>query len=230
MPVLTTEGLQSAADDASTLGGVQWAIAAGTVNAITGVYPETVTALYDGLILGFRASGANTSATPTFGPDGLTQRTIVKAGGQALAPGDIPAALAEMLVRYNLANTRWELMNPATGGDTAWANYTPTITAASGTITTSSGTLRWRRRGKVVEFYGNITITTNGTGAGSVNFTYPVGNGGGIQAAGSGFTSAVVSVFVSLDPGAGGRLFKYDGTYPGVTGQSIFVSGSYEIA
>jgi len=228
MPVLTTEGLQAAADDASTLGGVQWAIAAGTVNAITGVYPETVTALYDGLILGFRASGANTSATPTFGPDGLTQHTIVKAGGQALAPGDIPAALAEMLVRYNLANTHWELLNPATSGDTAWANYTPTITAASGTITTSSGTIRWRRRGKVVELYGTITITTNGTGAGNINFTLPVVPAGTVS--GNGYTSAPVAVIVIFDTGSGGRLFKYDSTYPGVTGQSIVFSGSYEIA
>ena len=113
MPTVTTEGLQAEAAAAATVQDAQWAIAAGTADVITAVYPDPVTVLTDGLILGFRASAANATAAPTFGPDGLTQHTIVKIGGVALIPGDIPGALAEVLVRYNLANTRWELLNPA---------------------------------------------------------------------------------------------------------------------
>jgi hypothetical protein len=90
-----------------------WAAASGTVNVITAAYSPANTALTDGLLLGFRASGANTSTTPTFAPDGLTAHTIVKYNGLALAAGDIPGNLYECLVRYNLANTWWELLNPA---------------------------------------------------------------------------------------------------------------------
>lgn len=97
-----------------------WAVAAGTANAITATYAPANLSLTDGLILGFRATNANTSSAPTFAPDGLTARTITKSGGVALFAGDISGNLAEVLVRYNLANTRWELLNPATNAD-PWA-------------------------------------------------------------------------------------------------------------
>lgn len=89
-----------------------WAEAAGTVDVITATFAVPNAALTDGLLLGVRALGANTSTTPSFAPDGLTAHTIVKAGGKALVAGDIPRAGYEMLLRYNLANTRWELLNP----------------------------------------------------------------------------------------------------------------------
>lgn len=113
MVQVTTAGLRADGTLASSLPDVAWAVAAGTVNAITAVYDEPNTGLTDGLILGFRASGANTITNPTFAPDGLTARTITRYGGQVLLPGDIPGATAEVLVRYNLASTRWELLNPA---------------------------------------------------------------------------------------------------------------------
>lgn len=93
---------------AATIG---WAVAAGTVDAITAVYSPANTALTDGLILNFRASGANLTTTPSFSPDGLPAHTITKNGGQALSVAEIAANLAEITVRYNLANTRWEMVN-----------------------------------------------------------------------------------------------------------------------
>ena len=89
-----------------------WAVAGGAADAITADYEPEVTALTDGLILGFRAGAANATTTPTFAPDGLAAHTIVKAGGGALVAGNIAGQYAEYLVRYNLANTRWELLNP----------------------------------------------------------------------------------------------------------------------
>jgi hypothetical protein len=142
MVAVTTTGLRADGSPVTEYPDVPWAIAAGTVNAITAAYDEPNTSLADGLILSFRASGANTTTTPTFSPDGLTARTIVKTGGVALAAGDIPGALTECLVRYNLANTRWELLNPYTttatsrtwvagGGavDAITATYSPAVTA-----------------------------------------------------------------------------------------------------
>lgn len=101
-------------DLALAYAGGRWVAAAGTVDAITATYSNVLTALVDGMMVAFRASGANTVTTPSFSPNGLTARTIVKCGGQALLAGDIPRANYECLLRYNLANTRWELLNPKT--------------------------------------------------------------------------------------------------------------------
>lgn len=90
-----------------------WAIAGGTADAITATYAAPNTSLYDGLILGFRALAANATTTPNFTPDSLATQVITTLGGGAVYPGAIPHQYAEVLVRYNLANTRWELMNPA---------------------------------------------------------------------------------------------------------------------
>lgn len=89
-----------------------WVVSGGTANAITATYAPVIGTVYDGLILSFRASAANTTTTPTFSPNGLTARTITKKGGSALVAGDIAGNLAEYWLRYNLANTRWELLNP----------------------------------------------------------------------------------------------------------------------
>lgn len=89
-----------------------WIVATGTADAITATYSPAISAVADGLILSFRAAAANTTTTPTFSPNGLTARTITKKGGTALAAGDIAGNLAEYWVRYNSANTRWELLNP----------------------------------------------------------------------------------------------------------------------
>lgn len=93
--------------------GIPWVVAGGAADVITASYTPTNISLTDGLTLSFRATAANATTTPTFAPDALTAHTITKKGGSALAIGDIPAALAEVIVRYNLANTRWELVNPA---------------------------------------------------------------------------------------------------------------------
>lgn len=90
-----------------------WIAGGGTADAITATYVPAITSLVDGMELDFRATAANATTTPTFSPNGITAHTITKKGGAALVANDIPAALAEMQVRYNLANTRWELLNPA---------------------------------------------------------------------------------------------------------------------
>lgn len=92
---------------------INWTTAGGTADAITATYTPALTALVDGQFCFVRALGANTITTPTFAPNGLTARTITKVGGVALVPGDIVGNLHELVLRYNLTNTRWELINPA---------------------------------------------------------------------------------------------------------------------
>src|SRR5690242_14771393 len=114
-PVVTTTGLQDETAAATALPDIQWAVAGGTADALTAAMPTTLTALFDGLIIGVRAAAANATATPTLNADGLGAKTIKKLGGSALVPGDINAAGHEGLYRYKLSDTHWELLNPTFG-------------------------------------------------------------------------------------------------------------------
>lgn len=93
-------------------GTMSFAAGAGTVDAITANFSPDI-ALGDGQICVVQSTGANTVTNPTFAPDGLTAHTIVKNGGQALVAGDTGNAGYPLQLEYNLANTRWELMNPS---------------------------------------------------------------------------------------------------------------------
>lgn len=77
----------------------------------------------------------------------------------------------------------------------AWANWTPTISAGSGTLTTASGvagSCRWSKVNNVVYFTVYIEVTTKGTGATSLRFTLPE-------------TAAITSVVYGYE-GTGGAL------------------------
>ena len=107
-----------AATDYAALGQCQsgipsWAIAGGSADALTATFAPAVTSLVDGQIFCVRALSANATTTPTFAPNGLTAHTITKNGGAALAASDIAGDFAEIILRYNLANTRYELLNPS---------------------------------------------------------------------------------------------------------------------
>jgi hypothetical protein len=142
----TGVGNGQAATDYAALGqlqsgtGVNWTIGGGTANAITATYTPALASLVDGQLCFVRATAANTTSTPTFNPNALGANTITKNGGAALAAGDIPGNLAELILRYNLANTRWELLNDGTAVATNWvaaggsadaitATYAPAILA-----------------------------------------------------------------------------------------------------
>lgn len=93
-------------------GLLYWSTDTGSATAYAITLTPAITVLNDGQLCYFRAANANTSTTPTFAPNGLTAHTITKLGGTALALGDIQA-LQECVLRYNFANTRWELLNPS---------------------------------------------------------------------------------------------------------------------
>ncbi len=103
--------------DQGPSGTLPIADAGGAVDAITANYTPDLT-LSDKMLCAIVAAGANITTTPTFAPDGLTAHTIVKKGGSALVAGDIAAAGMVCILEYNLANTRWELLNPAVSGTT----------------------------------------------------------------------------------------------------------------
>lgn len=107
-----------ALNDYAALGQVQnnstkFSIAGGTADALTATLAP-VPVLIDGFQLLLRATAANATTTPTLALNGGTARTITKLGGAALVANDIVGNLHELILRYNLANTRWELLNAGT--------------------------------------------------------------------------------------------------------------------
>jgi hypothetical protein len=92
------------------------AVGTGTVDAITATYAPVPLSLMDRMMVLFRATGANVSTTPTFNPNDLGAKIIVKKGGVALAVGDITGAGFVGHLVYDATNERWELLNPGASG------------------------------------------------------------------------------------------------------------------
>lgn len=93
--------------------GPCYAAGGGTAQAQTATYSPAVTSLAAGLTLSWLPSNANTSAAPTFSPNGLTAEPIVKVSGAALVANDLTTTAIAVAV-YNSGSTHWELQNPQT--------------------------------------------------------------------------------------------------------------------
>lgn len=145
--------------------------ATGTVDAITATYSPAPT-LVDKKILFLVCAGANTVTNPTFNPNSLGVRTIYKKGGQALSAGDLGTAAGFVaILEYNLANTRWELLNPATsaggGGETlAQTLALGNSTGANDIVVTDGQNIKSSTAsGANINFNGDdVLITSDGGG------------------------------------------------------------------
>lgn len=91
---------------------VRETIAGGTVDAITATFSPALSALANNIMVLVEAAGANTSTTPTFAPDGLAAKTIVKGNNLPLLAGDIPGADAKMSLIFDSTLDKWVLLNP----------------------------------------------------------------------------------------------------------------------
>lgn len=118
--------------------------------------------------------------------------------------------------------------------DTPWKEYTPTLTVASGSLTTAVAYGSYIRRGNVVYIKISIAIPDNGTAAGWIKFTLPIpaiGNIGSLVSGKErGVTSNVVCGYIDGGGATDCMLQTYNGLYPGGTGYTIAVSGFYEVA
>ena len=197
---LTGVGAATARTDAASLANIQdatglWVAGGGTADAITATYSPAITAVVDGMLLAVRATAANTTTTPTFSPNGLTARTIVKQGGQALAVGDIRAVSHDLLLRYRATGTVWELLNPATGTMAIQAASAVAITGGTIAGLTTLGASAAAITGGSITGITDLAVADGGTGAST--FTdggVLIGNGtGAVQVTSAGTSGQVLT-------------------------------------
>jgi hypothetical protein len=116
----------------------------------------------------------------------------------------------------------------------AATNYTPTISAATGTFTTVTGAAQYIRINKLCWVRFNISITTNGTAGTAVVLTLPFtgvtpyGNtalGVCRETSATGFLSQVFQQSTTTV-----AIINYDNSYPGGNGRNLTGTFFYEVA
>lgn len=234
----------SARTDSNSLGQVQdgtlnWVAGGGTADAITATYSPAITTLIDGQICCVRATAANATTTPTFAPNGLTARTIVKYGGQALVVGDIRAISHELVLRYLLASTRWELLNPnttnvavvdAAADTTTWpllatnqtGSQAPTTDAG---LTYNASTNTLTATTFVGALTGNADTATTATTATTVSTTVSSGAVGTTQAAADNSTKIATTAYADRLRLASVVSTSSETTVPGSDTEATFSHG-----
>ena len=153
-------------------------VAGGAADALTVTYANPPASLTDAMEIHVRASASNATTTPTISLVGVGSApayTITKLGGAALAVGDIAGNLHELILRYNLANTRWELVNPKTSnqsgsGTLGATDFTGNISLtgaeideAAVSIASATTTSIWAANANYLTLTGAATITSFGT-------------------------------------------------------------------
>lgn len=108
-------------------------------------------------------------------------------------------------------------------------NWTPTIAAVAGTITTIGAvSARYKRVGTTVHFNANITITTNGTAASGITLTLPVASSRNSTAYGRETVVTGSQLQVLIPIGGLATVVTYNNAHPGGNGHILSLSGSYE--
>jgi hypothetical protein len=108
--------------------------------------------------------------------------------------------------------------------------WTPVVTSSIGSITSYTSSGNYTRVGNVVTISGFITITNNGTGLGNGNVSGLPYTVGGQGASGCSRSAAAGGHMVDIQVLSGGTSFtmwKYDNTYPFLTGSELAFSFSY---
>jgi len=107
-------------------------------------------------------------------------------------------------------------------------NYTPTISASTGTITSYTSAATYVQIGKFVSVSFSFTITNNGTGAGAINMNVPLTPAQ--YAIGATRENAVVGTegqILVYPSSTAATLFFYNNTYPGGTNYQIIGTLNY---
>lgn len=112
-----------------------------------------------------------------------------------------------------------------------WTPYTVSLGSAGGVFTTAGAVGRYRQIDETVQFEVIVTITTNGTASGAVLISVPVPAGPAAYAVtGRATTSGKVLGGTIFAAGTTTQIENYDATYPGASGETLVISGTYESA
>lgn len=114
-----------------------------------------------------------------------------------------------------------------------WAAWTPTITAQTGTYTSTSTVSRYMQIGKTVYFTIYLTVTTTGTASAATLATLPVAPKTNAVFAGGGRENQVTgkSFYWIIDQAGLGSVVKfaqYDNAFGISDGSKVAISGFYE--
>jgi SAM-dependent methyltransferase len=151
----------------------------------------------------------------------------------------------EMATAWELA-ARWMVKREREGQDAAnliasgtvaidmpgaWTQTTTAVSATSGTITTATGNLRYKKFGRTVVISVVVPVTTNGSGSGALLVALPFTAGPGTYVLNGRETSAGKVLAGSIAPNSRElAIMYYDGSYPGTNGAYLTLSGIYEVA
>ncbi|RTM07399.1 MAG: hypothetical protein EKK31_11590 [Hyphomicrobiales bacterium] len=108
--------------------------------------------------------------------------------------------------------------------------WTPTITATSGTFTSTSATGSYTKIGRLVSIRVSITITTVGTASGGVVFTLPFtanATGGWGMAGRENASTGKMLQSLILGSATTSNAFYYDNTSAIAAGANLIISGTY---
>jgi hypothetical protein len=182
-----------------------------------------------GVTAGTGISGGGTSGTVTVTNSMATAidakgDLIVGTGADAFARQGVGTDYAWLRADSSVANgLGWD--------NDAWAVWTPTLTASTGTFTTATiSGARFRRIGKVCVARFQVNITTNGTAATQINVTTPftaTGNASGMwrEVLATGVTG---QVWLASTTTFG--LNNFDNTYAGADNRAFQASITFEVA
>lgn len=163
--------LQQSAYTSANAGGVVDAITASFTPAITALpsAPGTISVLV-------RAGAANATTAPTFAPDGLTAKTIVKGNNQPLVAGDIAGAGHWLDLQYDATLDKWVLQNPATGIrqvstdasiQGAFKNLTASATGLSANVSVAADEIAVEDASNNYKTLRAVSLTLAGTSVGA---------------------------------------------------------------
>jgi hypothetical protein len=175
--------------------------------------------------LGAAASGANTDITSVYlNNTGLKIKDTNASHGLSIVPGSNITADKTLTLTTGDQDNTFDCAALA-AASVAWTSYTPSISAAAGTLTTVSATGKHKIIGKTTFIQITITITTNGSGAGHLIATLPNTVSGSHPLVGRDTTALMVS---GLANGTSVAISRYDAAYPGSSGAVIHIGGVYE--
>lgn len=116
------------------------------------------------------------------------------------------------------------------GGASATGTFTPSVSSQGGTITTVGATSGYYTKvGKQVTVCMSIAITDNGTGSTALVVSNLPYTSIALRMCGSGRNESTAVQLLTANDASSVilRVYKYDGTYPVATGQTVVVTHTY---